>query len=341
MIKPRRIKIGSTAAIISPSWGGPSLFPHIFDNGLKNLQKLGIKIKEYPTSRMSAEVLEKNPELRAKDINEAFSDDEVDLIIASIGGEDSIQTLPFLDTKMILENPKIIMGYSDTSTILTYLNSLGLITFNGPSIMAGFSQMNSLEENFQSHFTNFFLNEYSEFLYQQFDFYSDGYPDWSVISNTGKVNKKIENNGWRFLQGKDIITGFLFGGCIETLEQVKNSKFWPSDDFWDDKMLFFETSEDKPTPSDVKKMLLGYKNVLNRVKGVLFGRARDYTQDEKTELDKILIEVISENFKNSNIPIISNMDFGHTDPQFIIPLGVKTEINPLTKTFKLVESPFA
>jgi len=340
MIKPKRIKKGMTAAILSPSWGGPSLYPKIFENGIKTLRELGFSIKEYPTTRMTADLLEKNPELRAKDINNAFEDKSVDLIIASIGGEDSIKILPHLDTQKILDNPKIIMGYSDTSTILTYLNTLGLVTFHGPCVMSGFSQADSLGEEFKKYVNDFLFGEYQEFQYKPYKFYSNGYPDWNDNSNIGKVNEKIENEGWRFLQGKGEVKGALFGGCIETLEQIKKSKFWPRDDFWEGKILFFETSEDKPSPDDVKKIILGYRNIFDKVSAVLFGRARDYTQDEKDKLDKILVNTIGGNFGNPNIPIISNMDFGHTDPQFILPLGIQAKLDITKKTFKLIESPF-
>ncbi len=73
---------------------------------------------------------------------------------------------------------------------------------------------------------------------------------------------------------------------------------------------------------------------------VLFGRARDFTEKEKDELDNILLSVIRNEFKLNDLLIVTNLDFGHTDPQFILPLGVATELNPLKKTFKLIENPF-
>lgn len=94
------------------------------------LENLGLTIKEFPSARKDASFLYNNPEFRANDINAAFADPEVKAIISSIGGDDSIRILPYLDKKTIVQNPKIVMGYSDTSTLLTYINQLGLVTFH-------------------------------------------------------------------------------------------------------------------------------------------------------------------------------------------------------------------
>ena len=130
-IKPPRLKRGDTVAVLSPSWGGPSFFPAAYEVGVKNLQDtLGVRVKEYSTTRADADYLDKHPEERAEDLNRAFADTEVKAIFSTIGGEDSIRILPFLDLDLIRSNPKIIMGFSDTSTILTYLNHhAGLVTF--------------------------------------------------------------------------------------------------------------------------------------------------------------------------------------------------------------------
>lgn len=71
---------------------------------------------------------------------------------------------------------------------------------------------------------------------------------------------------------------------------------------------------------------------------MLFGRARDYSPEEKIALDEMIQDVISREFGRSNLPIVTNMDFGHTDPQFILPLGILAEVNCDRRTFSLVEN---
>ena len=341
-LKPAKLHTGDVIGIISPSWGGPSVFPHIYENGLKNLQSLGFKVKEFPTARGDTAYQYQNPKVRAEDVNAAFADQEVKGIITSIGGDDSVRILPFLDREVITKNPKFFMGYSDTTILTAFCNKLGIVTFNGPSIMAGFSQMEAEGEQFRKHLEEFLFGDFHEYVYKPYDYYFNHYPDWSDKSNTGKVSEARKNTGWRWLQGHSTVQGELFGGNIEVLEFIKGTDYWFNKDFWNGKILFFETSEDKPTVSQVKYMLRNYgiQGIFDRVSAVLFGRARDYSEEEKKELDTTLTNVIGFEFGRTELPIVSNMDFGHTDPQIILPLGVKAEVNISDKSFKLLESPF-
>jgi muramoyltetrapeptide carboxypeptidase LdcA involved in peptidoglycan recycling len=339
-VKPRRLQEGDTIGVISPSWGGPEFFPHIFDNGLSVLKEMGFKIKEFPLTRAHPDYLHENPELRAKDVNAAFQDEEVAAIITSIGGDDSIRILPYVDDEILKSNPKIIMGYSDTSILLTYINQLGLVTFNGPAVMAGFSQMRNFPEAVE-HVKDILMRTRESHEYKPYNVYVDGYPDWGQEDTVGKVGeKKTEYLEWNWLQGTTKIQGELFGGCIEVFEFMKGTEYWPEKEFWDGKILFFETSEEKPTSDQVKYMLRNYcvQGIMERVNGILFGRARDYNTIEKEELNQQILKVIRKEFGYSDLPLVTNMDFGHTDPQFIMPLGCKAEIDCTNKKVSLIES---
>lgn len=338
--KPAKLNRGDTVAIVSPSWGGPSVFPHIYKNGLKVLEEWGLKIKEFPTAKMDASFTRANPQVRAKDINDAFADPDVKAVFASIGGDDSVRILPFLDKKVIAENPKILMGYSDTSTLHIFANLQGLVTFYGPSIMAGFSQMDSLPESFKSHVREILFESKESYEYEPYKKYCDGYPDWANKENLGKVNPMKSDDGWHWLQGKGKVQGELFGGCIEVLEMMKATDFWPSQDFWKDKILFLETSEEKPSIHYIDHVLRNYGmlGVFDKISGFIFSRARDYSDEEKKELEEKIVSIVANEFGNPNLPIVTNFDVGHTDPQLVLPLGVKAEIDCENKKIKLVES---
>ncbi len=341
MFKPKNLKKGSTIAVISPSWGGPSLFPGIYEKAIKNLKEMfDFNIIEYPTARMTDEKLYQNPQLRAKDINDAFLDDRVDAIIASIGGSDSIRILQYLDIENILKKPKIIMGFSDSVTFLTYLNLQGLITFHGPSLMAGWAQ---------SHNFDFLKNYYSDLLMTNpksqeilpFPKWSNGYPSWDDKETIGQV-KELKNNtdGFKWLQGNEKTTGEIWDGCLEVIDWLKGTPYWPEKNFWKNRILMLETSENKPSPDKVAFSLrnLGIQGVLNQLSGIFIGRPKDYDEEEKESLYKNILNIVSNEFGNKKIPIIANMDFGHTDPNMIIPMGIKTEIDPFNKTIKIIEN---
>ena len=340
-LKPKRLQPGDTVAVLSPSWGGPSIYPHVFDLGLRNIEKeFGLRIKEYPTARMSEDAIYANPKLRADDINQAFSDPEVSAIFASIGGDDSVRILPFLDLPTILANPKILMGYSDTTVLTTYLNCHGMVTYNGPSVMAGFAQLRHLPRALNEHIRHLLMDDATGYEYRPYKQWADYYANWGTAGYDGETASLVENTeGFRWVQGEGAVVGRLYGGCIEVMEFLKGTRFWPSESFFEGKILFFETSEDKPSVGNVKYMLRNYGSmgVLDQISGILFGRARSYTQREKADLEKVLVQVVAGEFGRADMPIVCNVDFGHTDPQLIMPLGVEITVNAATKQILINE----
>ncbi len=338
--KPRRLRPGETVAVLSPSWGGPSVYPSVFDLGLANLRDLlGVEVKEYPTTRMATAGLHGNPRRRAEDVNSAFADPGVKAIISSIGGDDSVRLLPYLDAEAIAANPKILMGFSDTTTLLAYATQQGLVTFNGPSVMAGFAQQKTLPPAFAEHVRQMLMEPTEGHVYAPYPERVVEWQRWETPGYTGEVTF-APNGGWRWLQGDMVVQGPLFGGCIEVLEFLKSTDWWPPYDFWAGKVLFLETSEEKPTPDQVKYMLRNYgmQGVFDQLAGLLFARPQFYTMEERETLFQTIIGVVSDEFGRPDLPIIAEMDFGHEGPQSILPLGVTAEIDCTHRTFRLVEA---
>ena len=340
--KPLKLKSGDSVAIVSPSRGGPSLFPAIYENGIIVLKEWGLKIKEMPSARMDDSRLYGNPILRANDINNAFADKEIKAIFCTIGGDDSVRILKYLNKEIIKNNPKVLIGYSDTTTLHTFCNTLGVVTFYGPSIMAGFSQMENLPSSFKRHTYEMLFISNWKYVYQHYDKYCEGYPDWSDPKNVGKVNKLKKTNDWNFAQGEGIFKGNLFGGCIEVLEFMKGTDFWPNKDFWKGKLLFFETSEDVPSVNQIKHFLRNYgiQGVFDKINGIIFGRVRGYSDKQKKELSEMILKIVNEEFGKNELPIVTDVDFGHTDPQIVLPLGINASIDFYKRKISLEESCF-
>jgi len=338
-IKPKRLRPGDTVAVLSPSWGGPSRYPHVFDLGLEKLrERFGLNIKEFPTARMDADEVYRNPQVRAEDINTAFADPSVAGIITSIGGDDSVRILPYLSLDVILANPKVFTGYSDTTAINLYLNSKGLVTYNGPSVMAGYAQFAHLPASACDFVRGVLFGD--ERSYLPSSLWTDRYVEWTTPGYSGEVEPLRPKEGWRVVQGQGAVEGRLVGGCIEVFEFLKGTPFWPSPDYFRDAILFFETSEEKPTVDNVKYMLRNYGSmgVLEHVRALLLGRARSYTDLEKAELEYVAARVVGLEFGRKDMPILANMDFGHTDPQWVLPLGVRARVDCGKPSFTLLES---
>lgn len=104
------------------------------------------------------------------------------------------------------------MGFSDATTFLSYLNYLGMVTFYGPSIMAGFAQLNNLSNQFEEHIKTFLFSNQFPYHYKQYSKWTNGYKDWNNKATLGECTDFYKNEkGWYFLQGKQITEGELWG----------------------------------------------------------------------------------------------------------------------------------
>jgi muramoyltetrapeptide carboxypeptidase LdcA involved in peptidoglycan recycling len=235
-------------------------------------------------------------------------------------------------------DPKILLGFSDSTTQLAFYNQAGLVTFHGPSVMAGFAQIEQFAGAIE-HVRSLLFEPGRGYEYAPFDDWTDGYLDWRDPASGGSVAQRRAHDGWHWLQGKGRAEGRLFGGSAEVLEMMKGTRFWPGPEFWQDRILFLETSEDKPAPETVGYWLRNYgvQGVFDRVAALLVGRARDYSNAEKVQLDEMVVRVVAREFGADALPIVTNLDFGHTDPQWILPLGIRAEVDVDQRRFRLLE----
>ena len=143
MLKPERLKKGDKIAVVSLSWGGlgDDMFIHKYDIAKERLERdLGLEVVAMPHALKGNEFVYDHPELRAKDLMDAFADPSIKGIFCAIGGDDSIRLLPYIDYEIIRTNPKIFMGYSDTTVSHFMMNKAGVVSYYGPSVMAEFGE---------------------------------------------------------------------------------------------------------------------------------------------------------------------------------------------------------
>ena len=343
MIKPKKLQPGDTVATVSLSWGGPGTFPQRYEAGKRQLQsEFGLKVIETPHTLRDAEWLHKNPKARADDLMEAFADPSIKAILSTIGGDDSIRLFPYLDLNVIRSNPKIYMGYSDATITHMACFKADLVSFYGPTIMSGFAENTGMfpymvESVRRSLFSSAPIGEINP--------NSDGWTverlDWANPQNQSRKRSLTPTSGWKFLQGKGVRQGHLIGGCLEVLEFLRGTDFWPDSTIWQNAILFLETSEDAPPPSILKYALRSYASmgILNQLSGILLGRpGGNISPDRFKEYDEVLHLVVTEEEGLSDLPIITHMDFGHTDPIFVLPYGIHAEIDCDAQQFAILEN---
>ena len=332
MKKPRKLQAGDTIAAVTLSWGGPSAFPDRYEAGKRQLEKtFGVRVVEMPHTLSDAGWLMENPQARADDLMRAFSDPAIDGIVSTIGGEDSIRILPYLDLKVIRDNPKIFLGYSDST--ITHLACLkaGVVSYYGPSIMAGFAENGGLfpymaDAVKRTLFSSLPVGE----LKPNTDGWTDEYLDWAEPAHQTRKRRLNKSSGWKFIQGSGIHQGHLVGGCVEVLNWLRGTAVWPTPELWRGAILFIETSEEAPSPTDVKRGMRAFAaaGVLKEISGILFGRPGGQVPVEQfSAYDQAITQVVVNEEKLTDIPIVTCMDFGHSDPMMVLPLGVECEID--------------
>lgn len=344
--KPRPLQPGDTVAAISLSFGGAALFPHRYRAGKAQLeQTFGLRVVETPHALRSADWLYRNPQARADDLMEAFADPQIKAIISIIGGDDSIRTLPFLDLAVIRNNPKIFLGFSDTTVTHLACYRAGLASFYGTSLLVGFAENGGMHPYQVADLRRtLFSAEPVGIVAPNADGWTSEFFDWSITANQQRVRVLTPATGWRFLQGEGVVDGPLLGGCVEVLEMLKGTDYWPPLSAWNGAILFLETAEFSPNgepyvqPEQLTWILRNYaaQGILAKLSGILVGRP--YHNRYVEEYDQALLRVVRDEQGLDQLPIISGMDFGHTCPTFTLPYGLRASIDSDTRTFNLLES---
>lgn len=343
MIKPRKLAPGDTVAAISLSWGGAHSFPQRYAAGKRQLQdSFGVRVVESRHALKDAAWLARNPRARAEDLMQAFADPAIKAIISTIGGEDSIRIIPYLDFELIRANPKIFLGYSDTTISHFACFKAGLVSFYGPSIMAGFGENGGLfPYTAESVRRTLFSSAPIGAVPPNQDGWTVEFLDWGRPELQSQRRALRPATGWRWLQGQGRASGPLIGGCLEVLDWLRGTPLWPEPAAWRDAILFLETSEEAPAPAYVARFLrsLAANGVLGQLGAIMFGRPGGAVGEARfREYDDALRQVVSEEYGLSDLPIVTHMDFGHTDPIMVLPYGVAAQLDCERQAFIILES---
>jgi muramoyltetrapeptide carboxypeptidase LdcA involved in peptidoglycan recycling len=341
--KPLSLKSGDKVAIVSPSSGMPFLFPWVYEQGLNRLRDVfNLQPVEFLTARQSPEYLSQNPQARADDINTAFADSSIKGIIATIGGIDQIRILPYLDKDVISDNPKIFMGYSDNTNLHLYLWNLGIVSLYGGAIMTQFAIGGGMHEyTINSIEKAIFTSQIGQI--EAASEYTDVDLDWADKQNLDKKRPMYSSKGWEWHNNtEEVIEGRLWGGCLEVLDlHLSVRRYLPDFESLNDAVLFLETSEEMPSEDLVYCFIAALAELclLKKFKAILMaypkaqfcGKYPPEGREAYIVNQKIAVKNALRDYK-SNIPVVFNMNFGHTDPQMIIPNGGMVSIDGHAKT---------
>ncbi|HEX8348735.1 MAG TPA: S66 peptidase family protein [Hymenobacter sp.] len=322
-----KLSRGDSVAVVSPSAGLPGLFPWVQDLGLQRLRDVfGLHPVEYPTTRVLGASLQD----RARDLMAAFANPDHKAVFASIGGEDQIKLLKYLDPEVFRANPKPFFGFSDNTHFHVFLWNLGIPAYYGAAVMTQLAMQGQMHELTVRYLTKA-LFEAGEVEVHASEFYTDEGLTWADPANLQR-SRRLEPNEGLFWDGTANGEGRLWGGCVESLvAQMTVGQYLPSTQALQGAVLYLETSEWLP-PSWVMDYLLtgfGERGWFNQFQAVLVGRPKAWHYDQplspaqKAAYRQQQRETVVHTIRsyNPSIPIVQNVDFGHTDPQIVLPGG--------------------
>ncbi len=302
IIKPPKLKVGDTVGLINPA--SPVDLEDV-EYTEKALAKLGLKVKR------GAHILDEYGYLagkdrdRAADIQAMFADDSVTALLPLRGGWGCNRILPLLDYNLIRENPKIIMGYSDiTSLLLAIYARSGMVTFHGP---VGTSEWNQ---------------------------FSLGYCQRILFNGRAvKMVNPVRISGEAIAPGK--ARGRIVGGNLSVLTSMVGSPYLPD---WNQTILFVEEVGEDIYRIDRMLTQLKIAGILDQIAGFIFAQCRNCTPGEDEDPSLTLPQVLSDIIKPLGIPAWYGSAIGHIPDKFTIPIGVPVEIDANNATIQMLET---
>jgi muramoyltetrapeptide carboxypeptidase LdcA involved in peptidoglycan recycling len=357
LVKPQKLQKGDLVALVTLSSAGAYKFPDRYAIGKKQLSSsFGIKIIDSPHAKESDTWIYNHPKERLDDLMWAFKNPKVKAIITITGGSDAIRLLSFVKKEhldIIKKNPKIFIGFSDTTSINYLCWKAGMVSFYGPSVLFGLAENGGIHEYTLSYLKQILFSNTPKVLIENNPkgWTLDRVP-WDTKNSTQK-RKMQKPIAMKFIQGKKVVEGTIIGGCMDVLEFIKGTFLWPDAKVWQNAILFIEISEDKPSPTQVKYWLRNYgaQGILKVLNGIVFGvpggdiEFNDPDYNVKLEkhissfskYDEAILKVCKE-YDREDLPVVTQVQFGHTAPMITLPLGAKAKIDCVNKKLELIES---
>jgi len=311
----RKLKVGDSVRVISPASSLASgwISDELKTIALNNFKQLGLKVSFSENVNELDDFGSSSIQSRIHDIHQAFADKSIKMIITTYGGFNANQLLKYLDYDLIRNNPKLLCGHSDINVLSNaILRKTGLVSYSGPHFT---SFGNKLGFDFTlDYFKHCFFSEdiITVFASQK---YSDD--NWAC----DQVNRIFVPNEGHCIIHEGHAEGTIIGGNLCTLNLLQGTEYMPA---LKGSILFLEDDyEVHPGTVDRDLQSLIHLDDFKDVKGIVFGRFQNRTNMTNSLLKKI----IKSKRELDHIPVISNVDFGHTTPLISYPIGGKAQLS--------------
>ena len=304
---PRKLQYGDTIALTAPS-GSIWNKAHISKIEIL-MQDWGFKTVIGDSCYQQHGFLAGNDKLRGSEFMAFVEDKKVNALLTMRGGWGCARMLDLLDYDIIAANPKIIMGFSDiTSLVNAIYTKTGLITYHGP---CGYSS-------------------WGDFTKQEVT--------KALLSGTPyKMENPVNNReGLRTLTS-GVAQGELVGGNLTVIQSMLGTEYEPD---WTGKILFLEEIGEESYRVDRMLWQLKQNEVFEQINGLVLGSFKD-CEPEEPDKSFSLNEIFMQHFLDCGFPVYQGASFGHLAPKFTLPIGVKAEIDASAQTIRTLEKSVA
>ena len=317
-VYPAPLAPGSTIRVVTPSLS----LPFVVDRGAgdylarlatSRLTDMGLNVTFGAHVNESDEFYTSEVESRVRDIHAAFRDPEVDGILSVIGGFNSNELLPFLDYDLIAANPKFLCGHSDITALQNALYArAGLVTYSGPH-WSTFGMRDHSELTRRSFRHAAFTSEPIE--WESSPWYTDD--EWFAHQDD-RVTEPT--TGWWAIQEGEA-SGTAIGSNLSIFTLLHGTEFLPE---LDGSVLFAEVTMN----SDITEFRRRLMSVIQQpggegIRAVVIGRFQKGSGVTREDLESTIESIPL----LENIPVVANVDFGHTNPLLTFPVGGRVELS--------------
>ena len=310
---PRKLKTGDEIRVIAPARSIGLIGENLTKIAKEKLEEMGFKVTFGKNVNEKDEFISSSIKSRIQDLHEAFLDKNVKMIMPVIGGYNSNQLLKSIDWSIIKENPKIIGGYSDITALQNALFAkTGLVTYSSPNF-----SVFGMKKGFE-----YIKDYFNKCLIEEKEFFINPSEKWS--NDAWYLNQEdrlfIKNEG-PYVINEGETEGEILGGNLCTFQLLHGTEYIPS---LKGSILFLEDDEyTNPMLFDRDLQSLIHQSGFSQIKGIIIGRF-----EKKSEFTKeILTKVIKTKKELDKIPVIADVDFGHTYPMITFPIGGKARIS--------------
>ncbi len=274
---------------------------------LQRFQELGLRLSFSEHVNEINDFESSSIQSRVSDLQDAFEDKSIQLVIAAVGGFNSNQLLKYIDYDLIKANPKIFCGYSDITALANAIHAkTGLVTYSGPHF-ASFGNKRDLD---------YTLDYFKKCLFLDESFEVKPSRQWSNDEWAADQENRhfIQNEGfWVINTGE--AEGKIVGGNQCTLNALQGTEFMPD---LENSILFLEDDfEAHAATIDRDLQSIIHQPDFKKVKAIVFGRFEPASKTTRT----LLTQIVKTKKELDPLPVIANVDFGHTTPMITFPIG--------------------